>query len=229
MAIKKRIEFDSLGSKKIDKNKLWGAQTQRSLENFIIGNEKIPSELIVALGQQKKAAAEANMELGVINKKLGSLISKACDDIINLKLIEEFPLSVWQTGSGTQTNMNANEVISNHIIKKLKGRIGSKKPIHPNDHVNLSQSSNDTFPTIMHVAINELSIKKLIPNLKKLIKELKEAQNMGIRNIWVQPQRSSRMAKTVADSLGGKIFELDPLAANWHDSLKKATNRIVEN
>ena len=174
MVNKKRIEFDSLGSKKIDKNKLWGAQTQRSLENFKIGSEKMPSELIIALGQQKKAAAEANIELGVIDKKLGSLISKACDDIINLKLIEEFPLSVWQTGSGTQTNMNANEVISNHIIKKLKGRIGSKKPIHPNDHVNLSQSSNDTFPTIMHVAINELSIKDLIPNLKDLINEFQK-------------------------------------------------------
>ena len=174
MAIKKRIEFDSLGSKKIDKNKLWGAQTQRSLENFRIGSEKIPSELIIALGQQKKAAAEANIELGVIDKKLGSFISKACDDIINLKLIDEFPLSVWQTGSGTQTNMNANEVISNHIIKKLKGRIGSKKPIHPNDHVNLSQSSNDTFPTIMHVAINELSIKNLLPTLKDLIKEFQK-------------------------------------------------------
>ena len=174
MANKKRIEFDSLGSKKIDQNKLWGAQTQRSLENFKIGSEKIPSELIIALGQQKKAAAEANIELGVIDKKLGLLISRACDDIINLKLVEEFPLSVWQTGSGTQTNMNANEVISNHIIKKLKGRVGSKKPIHPNDHVNLSQSSNDTFPTIMHVAINELSIKNLIPTLKDLIKEFQK-------------------------------------------------------
>ena len=171
MKNKKRIEFDSIGSKKIDKNKLWGAQTQRSLENFKIGKEKIPTELIVALGQQKKAAAEANVELGVLNKKLGSLIINACNDIINLKLIEEFPLVVWQTGSGTQTNMNANEVISNYIIKKLKGKIGSKDPIHPNDHVNLSQSSNDTFPTIMHIAINELSIKNLIPNLKNLINE----------------------------------------------------------
>jgi len=170
---KRRIEFDSLGSKKIDKNKLWGAQTQRSLENFKIGSEKMPVELIVAIGQQKKAAAEANIQLGVLNKKLGTLIVRACDDIINLKLIEEFPLLVWQTGSGTQTNMNANEVISNYIIKKLNGKIGSKKPIHPNDHVNLSQSSNDTFPTIMHVAINELSIKNLIPNLKDLLKELK--------------------------------------------------------
>ena len=174
MKNKKRIEFDSLGSKKIDKHKLWGAQTQRSLENFIIGSEKMPSELIIALGQQKKASAEANIELGVIDPKFGSLISKACDDIINLKLIDEFPLAVWQTGSGTQTNMNANEVISNYIIKKLKGKIGSKKPIHPNDHVNLSQSSNDTFPTIMHVAINELSIKNLIPNLKDLIKEFQK-------------------------------------------------------
>ena len=178
MSNNKRIEFDSLGSKKIDKNKLWGAQTQRSLENFKIGNEKISVELIVALGQQKKAAAEANVELGVLDKKLGSLISRACDDIINLKLIEEFPLVVWQTGSGTQTNMNANEVISNYVIKKVGGKIGGKKPIHPNDHVNLSQSSNDTFPTIMHVAINELSIKNLIPNLKELIKEFQKKKKI---------------------------------------------------
>ena len=174
MKNKKRIEFDSLGSKKIEKNKLWGAQTQRSIENFNIGSEKIPNELIIALGQQKKAAAQANVELGVLDKKLGSLIISACNNIINLNLIEEFPLMVWQTGSGTQTNMNANEVISNFIIRKLKGIIGSKNPIHPNDHVNLSQSSNDTFPTVMHVAINELSIRSLIPNLKNLIKEFQK-------------------------------------------------------
>ncbi len=178
MKNKKRIEFDSLGSKKIDKNKLWGAQTQRSLENFKIGSEKIPVELIIALGQQKKAAAKANIELGVLNRKLGTLIINACNDIINLKLIEEFPLVVWQTGSGTQTNMNANEVISNYIIKKLGGKIGSKEPVHPNDHVNLSQSSNDTFPTIMHVAINELATKDLIPNLKILIKEFQKKKKI---------------------------------------------------
>ncbi len=178
MTNKKRIEFDTLGPKKIDKNRLWGAQTQRSLENFKIGSERIPYELIVALGQQKKASAQANIELGVLNKKIGSLIVNACDDIINLKLIEEFPLIVWQTGSGTQTNMNANEVISNYIIKKMKGKIGSKIPIHPNDHVNLSQSSNDTFPTIMHVAINELSINKLLPSLKELIKEFKRKKEI---------------------------------------------------
>ena len=185
MKNKKRIEFDSLGSKKIDINKLWGAQTQRSFENFKIGHEKIPNELIVALGQQKKAAAQANVEIGILNKKIGSLIIKACDDVINLKLIDEFPLIVWQTGSGTQTNMNANEVISNYIIKKLKGKLGSKNPIHPNDHVNLSQSSNDTFPTIMHVAINELSIKKLIPNLNDLIKEFEKKKKKFQRIIKI--------------------------------------------
>ena len=172
MKNKKRIEFDSLGSKKIDKNKLWGAQTQRSYENFNIGDEKIPREIIVALGKQKKAAAQANIKLGVLDSKIGSQIVDACNHIINLRLINEFPLSVWQTGSGTQTNMNANEVISNFAIKKNKGKIGSKKPIHPNDHVNLSQSSNDTFPTIMHIAINELTSTKLIPNINNLLKEL---------------------------------------------------------
>ena len=126
MTNNKRIEYDSLGSKKIESDKLWGAQTQRSLENFKIGNEKIPNELIVALGQQKKASAQANIELGVLDKKLGLLIVNACNNIINLNLIKEFPLVVWQTGSGTQTNMNANEVISNYIIKELRGKIEVK-------------------------------------------------------------------------------------------------------
>ncbi len=172
MTTKKRIESDSLGPKKINKDRLWGAQTQRSYENFRIGNEKMPTEIIVALGQQKKAAAQANVELNVLSKNIGNKIIEACDHIISLKLLKEFPLSIWQTGSGTQTNMNANEVISNYIIKKLKGKVGSKKPVHPNDHVNLSQSSNDTFPTIMHIAINELTSLKLIPSIKSLIKEL---------------------------------------------------------
>ena len=120
MPNKKRIESDSLGNKKIDAHRLWGAQTQRSLENFKISNDRMPFEIIVALGQQKKACVLANHSLGLINKKLTNLIVKACNQIINLKLIDEFPLSVWQTGSGTQTNMNANEVISNYAIKLLK-------------------------------------------------------------------------------------------------------------
>ena len=134
---KKRTETDTIGPKKIDFDKLWGAQTQRSLENFKIGKEIIPIEVISAFGYQKKAAALANMKLGILSNKIGKAITKACDQIINLKLIDEFPLKVWQTGSGTHSNMNANEVISNYAIKVLKGNIGSKSPIHPNDHVNL--------------------------------------------------------------------------------------------
>ena len=169
---RKRIENDSLGSKKIDSERFWGAQTQRSLENFKIGHEIMPKEVIVALGYQKKAAALANMKFGLLSNKIGKAITKACDQIINLKLINEFPLSVWQTGSGTQTNMNVNEVISNYAIEKLKGKIGSKKPVHPNDHVNLSQSSNDTFPTVMHIACKDLVEKKLENSLNNLKKEL---------------------------------------------------------
>jgi len=170
---RKRIEYDTIGAKKIDTNRYWGAQTQRSLENFSIGSEKMPKEIIIAFGYQKKAAALTNMKLGILDKKIGNAIIYVCDQIINLNLLTEFPLSVWQTGSGTQTNMNANEVISNLAIKKLKGKIGSKKPVHPNDHVNLSQSSNDSFPTVMHIACNELLEKKLLPNLIEITKELK--------------------------------------------------------
>ena len=177
MKNKLRIEHDSLGYKKVDNSKLWGAQTQRSLENFKIGSEKMPEEVIVAFGYQKKAAALTNIKLGKLNKRIGNAIIDACNQIINRKLFIEFPLSVWQTGSGTQTNMNANEVISNYAIKKLKGKIGSKKPVHPNDHVNLSQSSNDTFPTVMHIACQELIKKKLENSLNNLIKELKNKSN----------------------------------------------------
>ena len=169
---RKRLETDSIGNKQIDSDRLWGAQTQRSFENFSIGDEKMPKEIIIALGIQKKAAALSNMKLGILEKKIGNVIIKACDEIINLNLINEFPLSVWQTGSGTQTNMNANEVISNFSIKILKGKIGSKHPIHPNDHVNLSQSSNDTFPTVMHLASNNLLKTKLFKSIDTLIKEL---------------------------------------------------------
>ncbi|HJL58425.1 MAG: class II fumarate hydratase [Pelagibacteraceae bacterium] len=182
---RKRIENDSLGPRKIDSKRLWGAQTQRSLENFKIGHEIMPKEVIVALGFQKKAAALANMKLGILSNKIGKAITKACDHIINLKFINEFPLKVWQTGSGTQTNMNANEVISNYAIKILKGKIGSKNPVHPNDHVNLSQSSNDTFPTVMHIASNVLLEKKLILSLDSLIKELKNKSQQFNRIIKI--------------------------------------------
>ena len=172
MKKKYRIESDSLGDKKILSSKLWGAQTQRSLENFRIGNEKMPHEVIIAFGYQKKASAITNIKLNKLNKKIGNAIIDACNQIINLKLFDEFPLSIWQTGSGTQSNMNVNEVISNYAIKKLKGKVGSKKPVHPNDHVNLSQSSNDTFPTVMHIACNELIESKLKKSMINLNQEL---------------------------------------------------------
>lgn len=183
--IKKRIETDSIGHKKIDRQRLWGAQTQRSLENFKIGKEIMPIEIIIALGYQKKAATLANIKLMQLDKKIGKAIMKACDQIINLKLINEFPLSVWQTGSGTQTNMNANEVISNYAIKLLRGKIGSKNPVHPNDHVNLSQSSNDVFPTVMNIACNHAVNQKLLKCLSSLIIEFQKKTNLYAKIIKV--------------------------------------------
>ena len=209
MPNKKRTEFDTLGIKKIDSQKLWGAQTQRSLENFKIGNDKMPQEIIVALGQQKKAAVLANHNLGLLSKKLSSAIIKACDQVINLNLIDEFPLSVWQTGSGTQTNMNANEVISNYAIKILNGKIGSKFPIHPNDHVNLSQSSNDTFPTIMHIATNELTDSKLLPAIKNLIKELKIKTKLYSKTIKIgRTHTQDATPLTMGDEFSGYLQQI---------------------
>ena len=210
MTNKKRIESDTLGSKKIDSKRLWGAQTQRSLENFKIGSEKIPYELIIALGQQKKAAAQANIELGLLKKNVGKQILEAANQIINLKLLDEFPLSVWQTGSGTQTNMNANEVISNYIIKKNKGKLGTKFPVHPNDHVNLSQSSNDTFPTVMHIAVNELTSLKLIPAIKNFIKELNAKKNKFNKIIKIgRTHTMDATPITLGDEFSGYLSQIN--------------------
>ena len=163
-----RIETDSFGEIAVPGDRYWGAQTQRSLQNFKIGVEKMPKPLVRALGVQKKAAALANMDLGILDSKLGQAIVQAADEIIDGTMEEEFPLVVWQTGSGTQTNMNANEVISNRAIEILGGEIGSKKPVHPNDHVNMGQSSNDTFPTVMHIAAVEEAHHELLPALENL-------------------------------------------------------------
>tara|TARA_Y100000590_G_scaffold464358_1_gene633595 strand:- start:617 stop:2002 length:1386 start_codon:yes stop_codon:yes gene_type:complete len=176
MKKKYRIEFDIKGPIKVENTKFWGAQTQRSLDNFKIGSEKIPVEVISALGYQKKAAAMTNIQLKKLDNNLGQAILKSCDEIIKLKLIEHFPLSVWQTGSGTHTNMNANEVISNRSIQLLKGKIGSKKPVHPNDHANMSQSSNDVFPTVMHISCIFSTKNKLIPAINNLIDSLTKKQ-----------------------------------------------------
>ncbi len=167
-----RIETDSFGTIEVPSDKYWGAQTQRSIENFPIGWEKQPESIIKALGIIKKAAAIVNMSQGKLDAKIGNAIVAASSEVIFGNLYDHFPLVVWQTGSGTQSNMNANEVISNKAIELLGGEIGSKSPVHPNDHVNMSQSSNDTFPSAMHIAVLLTLYKTTIPNLQKLLAAL---------------------------------------------------------
>jgi fumarate hydratase class II len=163
-----RTETDTFGPIAVDATRYWGAQAERSRNNFKIGWEKQPAPVIRALGIVKRAAAETNMELGRLDPAIGKAIIAAADEVITGKLDEHFPLVVWQTGSGTQSNMNANEVISNRAIEMLGGEMGSKKPVHPNDHVNMSQSSNDTYPTAMHIAAAEEIVHRLLPALVKL-------------------------------------------------------------
>ena len=169
---KMRTETDSLGEVKVDNSKYWGAQTERSLENFKIGIERMPSSLVTALGILKRAAAETNAELGVLEKDIANSIVSAANEVISGELIDHFPLVVWQTGSGNQSNMNVNEVISNRAIEMLGGVLGSKQPIHPNDHVNCGQSSNDTFPTAMHIAAAMEINNSLLPALEQLEESL---------------------------------------------------------
>jgi fumarate hydratase class II len=165
---KVRIETDTFGPIEVASDRYWGAQAQRSLGNFKIGWEKMPLPVVRALGIVKRAAAETNRDLGKLDPKLADAIIAAANEVIEGKLNDHFPLVVWQTGSGTQSNMNANEVISNRAIEMLGGEMGSKKPVHPNDHVNMSQSSNDTYPTAMHVACAEQVVNDLLPALKHL-------------------------------------------------------------
>ncbi|HEY1836472.1 MAG TPA: class II fumarate hydratase, partial [Rhizomicrobium sp.] len=163
-----RTETDTFGPIEVPADKYWGAQAERSLHNFKIGWEKQPLPIVRALGVIKRAAAEVNMQLGRLDPKIGKAIVAAATEVMEGKLDAHFPLSVWQTGSGTQSNMNANEVISNRAIEMLGGEKGSKKPVHPNDHVNMSQSSNDTYPTAMHIACAEEIHHALIPALQEL-------------------------------------------------------------
>ncbi|MBC94101.1 MAG: fumarate hydratase, class II [Rhodospirillaceae bacterium] len=186
MAPNTRIESDTMGKIEVPINKYWGAQTQRSIENFPISNEQMPLSLIHAFGIQKQAAARANLDLKKLDKKLALAIDQAAQEIIDGKLDDNFPLVVWQTGSGTQTNMNANEVIANRANEILGGKRGDKSPVHPNDHVNLSQSSNDSFPAVMHISSaleieNQLlpSLKKLSTSLSKKEKEFNEVIKIG--------------------------------------------------
>ncbi len=163
-----RIETDTMGEIAVPSEKYWGAQTQRSHENFVIGGQRMPLEVIRAFAILKKAAALTNVELGVLSREKAEVIARVCDEILAGRLDDHFPLVVWQTGSGTQSNMNVNEVISNRAIELLGGQMGSKKPIHPNDDVNKSQSSNDTFPTAMHIAAYKMIVEETLPHMEKL-------------------------------------------------------------
>jgi fumarate hydratase, class II len=171
-----RTETDTFGPIEVPANQYWGAQTQRSLGNFKIGGERMPLPLVKALGIVKKSAAKTNAALGDLDAKLADTIVAAAQEVIDGKHNGEFPLVVWQTGSGTQTNMNANEVISNRAIEMLGGQMGSKKPVHPNDHVNRGQSSNDVFPTAMHIAAGMQVNSALLPSLDYLARALEDKQ-----------------------------------------------------
>jgi fumarate hydratase class II len=208
--MKERIEKDTLGEVSVPSDKYWGAQTERSRLNFRIGGHPMPIELIQALAIVKKAAAIVNNSLGLLPAEKKKVISEVCDEIIEGKHNAHFPLVVWQTGSGTQTNMNLNEVISNRGIEKMGGTLGSKTPLHPNDDVNMSQSSNDVFPTAMHIAATLLIQKHLLPSLKKL-RDALDSKAKAFQDI-VKVGRTHLMDATpltLGNEFSGYVSQLD--------------------
>jgi fumarate hydratase class II len=205
-----RIEKDTMGDIAVRADRYWGAQTERSLHHFSIGTEHFPRAVIRALGILKKAAALTNGDLGLLPGEQTSLIVRAADEVIDGKLDDHFPLFVWQTGSGTQTNMNANEVISNRAIELAGGTMGSKKPVHPNDHVNRGQSSNDTFPTAMHIAAAEQTIHHLLPALHQLRNTLADKADAFKDIVKVgRTHLQDATPLTLGQEIGGWVAQLD--------------------
>ncbi len=205
-----RVETDSMGAIEVPASRYWGAQTQRSLLHFSIGFDRMPRAMIRALGLLKKACAEVNRELGKLAEEKARLIVQAADEVMEGKLDDHFPLRIWQTGSGTQTNMNSNEVISNRAIELAGGEMGSKKPVHPNDDVNMSQSSNDTFPTAMHIAAAEALARELIPAVTRVRGAL-EAKSREFADI-VKIGRTHLMDAvplTLGQEFSGYVAQLD--------------------
>ena len=205
-----RIETDSMGPIEVNQDCYWGAQTQRSLKYFAIGNDLMPEELIRAFGILKKAAAIVNQDLGKLSPEKANLITQAADEVIAGQLMAHFPLRVWQTGSGTQTNMNVNEVISNRAIALSGGVLGSKTPVHPNDDVNMSQSSNDTFPTAMHIAAVQTLTQNLIPSIQGLrdALSLKKTEFEDIIKIG-RTHLMDAVPLTLGQEFSGYIAQLD--------------------
>ena len=215
-----RTETDSMGTIAVERDRYWGAQTQRSLMYFAIGQDKMPTELIRAFGILKKAAAIVNQNLGKLPPEKADLIIQAANEVIDGKLNDHFPLSVWQTGSGTQTNMNANEVISNRAIDLANGILGSKDPVHPNDHVNMSQSSNDTFPTAMHIAAAEAIHQRLLPMVKKLRDALQEKSNEFEAIIKIgRTHLMDAVPLTLGQEFSGYVAQLDQAIARIEATL----------
>ena len=220
-----RIETDSMGAIGVPADRYWGAQTQRSLENFRIGGERIPEPLIRALGIQKKAAAGANVALGELDSRIGEAIVKAAEEVADGKLSDHFPLVVWQTGSGTQTNMNANEVIANRAIEILGGKIGSKAPVHPNDHVNRGQSSNDSIPAAMHIAAATEIAHRLQPALRRLRDALR-AKSAAFADIIKIGRTHTQDATPL--SLGQEFSGYATQIANGIDRVEGALPRLLQ-
>ncbi len=208
-----RTETDSMGEVEVDAGRYWGAQTERSLHHFAIGDpaaDRMPVEVVRAMGLLKRAAAEANLEAGSLDPTIAGLIVAAADEVIAGTLDDHFPLYVWQTGSGTQTNMNANEVISNRAIEMAGGRMGSKTPVHPNDHVNMSQSSNDTFPTAMHVAAALAIVRRLLPSVRALRDALDERARDFADIVKIgRTHLQDAVPLTLGQEFGGYVAQLD--------------------
>src|SRR5690348_6875004 len=223
-ATQTRTESDSMGKIEVPSNVYWGAQTQRSLLHFNIGRDTMPPELIRAFGTLKKACALVNQDLGKLPADKAKLIVQAADEVISGKLNDQFPLRIWQTGSGTQTNMNVNEVISNRAIELAGGEMGSKKPIHPNDHVNMSQSSNDTFPTAMHMAAAQALV-DLLPAVQALRDALdaKSKQWQGIVKVG-RTHLQDATPITLGQEFSGYVTQLDRATA----ACKKALDPLYD-